>query len=193
MRRAFDEISDDEWENHTFKPSKVLKRTNLPSPPPIESFAYQPHASGSTGSYDSPVNLDDEGEGDVNTMHSPHGCGSRGRRFVVDDDSDVEEVVEVRPVAPDDEEISWSEDDADIVEAETANLQEDLEVEEVDVVGRALRKCGKISSALREELYGSSISNYDRYAEVEASSCKIVTQVPASTFAEFSGQPFRWH
>ncbi|KAG6504516.1 hypothetical protein ZIOFF_036850 [Zingiber officinale] len=180
MRRAFDEISDDEWENHTFKPSKVLKRTNLPSLPPIESFAYQPHAPGGTGSHDSPVNLDDEdedvGDGDVKVTRSPHGCGSRGRRFVVDDDSDVDEVVEVRPAAPDDEEISWSEDEADVVEEEATNLQEDLEVEEVDVVGRALRKCGKISSALREELYGSSISNCDRYAEVEASSCRIVTQ-----------------
>ena len=53
----------------------------------------------------------------------------------------------------------------------------DEEVEESDVIGKALQKCGKISEELRSELYGSSVPVCDRYAEVEASSVRIVTQV----------------
>ena len=42
MKRVFEEISDDEWENHShsFKPSRVLNTTANPTPPAIESFAY---------------------------------------------------------------------------------------------------------------------------------------------------------
>lgn len=53
---------------------------------------------------------------------------------------------------------------------------EEEEEEEDDVVGKALHKCAKISTELKRELYGSSRTACDRYAEVEASSVRIVTQ-----------------
>lgn len=188
MKRAFDEISDDEWERHTFRPSRVLKRTKTPSPPPIESFAYRPKALGgysssnATGSFESPVNLDDDDEeenAELKVVRPPQG-GGRGRRFVVDEDSEAGnavEVLEVRSTMADDEEISWTdEDDVEALSEEAVVTAEEEEVEEVDVVGKALQKCAKISLALRRELYGSSVSNCDRYAEVEAFSSRIVTQ-----------------
>ncbi|RRT34601.1 hypothetical protein B296_00058265 [Ensete ventricosum] len=192
MKRAFDEISDDEWERHTFRPSRVLKGTKSPSPPPIETFAYRPKALGgysssnATGSFESPVNLDDDDEeedAELKVVRPPQGSG-RGRRFVVDDDSEAGnavEVLEVRSTTADDEEISWTdEDDVQASSEEEVVKAEEEEVEEVDVVGKALQKCAKISLALRRELYGSSVSNCDRYAEVEACSSRIVTQVDYS-------------
>ncbi|WOL07232.1 protein CHROMATIN REMODELING 19 [Canna indica] len=196
MRRAFEEISDDEWDGHDFRPSRVLKRAKDPSPPPIESFAYggppgrfsTSNGNGSLGSPvnldDSPINLDDDDEDDeeeVKVARAPQGGGSgRGRRFVVDEDSDVEDAaehLEVPSVAADDEEISWTDEEEEVgVWEDEEVVKEEKQVEEVDVVGRALQKCGKISASLRQELYGSSVSNCDRYAEVEASSCRIVTQ-----------------
>ncbi|CAD6259969.1 unnamed protein product [Miscanthus lutarioriparius] len=63
MHRAFEEISDDEWSNHTFKPSRVLKRPNQrPSqpPPPIDSFAYNPKAGSAVGTSTATVVLSDD-------------------------------------------------------------------------------------------------------------------------------------
>lgn len=82
----------------------------------------------------------------------------RGRKFVVDEDSDCE-VVQVKE--------------------EEKEEEEEIEqmVEEEDVVGKALQNCAKISAELRRELYGSASTVCDRYSEVEASSVRIVTQV----------------
>lgn len=50
--------------------------------------------------------------------------------------------------------------------------------DEKDVVGKALEKCSKISAELRKDLYGSNVAtdSCDRYAEVDGSSVRIVTQ-----------------
>lgn len=79
---------------------------------------------------------------------------TRGRRFVVEDeDSDGD----------------W---------ADLESTSEVEEVEDDDVVGKALHKCAKISADLKRELHGSSAPTAgDRYAEVDASSVRIVTQV----------------
>ncbi|KAI0513701.1 hypothetical protein KFK09_009731 [Dendrobium nobile] len=184
MRRAFDEISDEEWENHSFNPSKVLKKGMTSSPPSIESFAYRPQQNaflhqngiGSTNV----VNLDDDDEDEDEEVGKRNGLpatratrNSRGRRYVVDEDSDPEgwdDVIEVQSVEKDDdEEFSFGSE-------EEEEEEEKWEDKEFDVVGRALHKCSKISADLRRELYGSSVSACDRYAEVEASSIRIVTQ-----------------
>ncbi|KAB1206350.1 hypothetical protein CJ030_MR7G018880 [Morella rubra] len=81
---------------------------------------------------------------------------NRGRRFVVDDeesDGDVKEVHEVK----------------------SSDAEEEDEDDE-DLVGKALQKCAKISAELKGELFGSSRTVCDRYAEVEASTLRIVTQ-----------------
>lgn len=158
MKRDFAEISDDEWDNHSFKLSRGLKKSQG-APPPIESFSYRsenPQVSPedvSDGSSDDCVeikeNLEDD---DAEVVAAP---ASRGRRFVVDEDSD--------------------DDYAEVVEVKSGTEEE--QVEEDDVVGKALQKCAKISAELRRELYGSSVTACDRYAEVESSSVRIVTQV----------------
>ena len=160
MKRDFTEISDEEWENHSFKLSRGLKKSEG-VPPPIESFSYRPdnpQASVediSDGSSDDCVEIkEDLEDDDAEAVAAPV---SRGRRFVVDEDSD--------------------EDFAEVVEVKSGTEEEEEEVEEDDVVGKALQKCAKISAELRRELYGSSVTACDRYAEVESSSVRIVTQV----------------
>ncbi|KAL2906930.1 Protein CHROMATIN REMODELING 19 [Bienertia sinuspersici] len=195
MKRTFDEISDEEWENHTFKPSKVINSSSS-SKPPIESFAFSSRSA--------PIDLTDDGDEDY--VPSPEdddgnddledhdadvaassGRGfSRGRRFVVDDDDDededggidddddLQEVVELKSEAEEDEEeemLSLSDTD------EEDDDDEVLEKEEEDVVGRALQKCSKISAELRKDLYGSSSVDCHRYAEVESSAVRMVNQV----------------
>ncbi|KAL6882644.1 hypothetical protein ACP4OV_011334 [Aristida adscensionis] len=68
MRRAFEEISDDEWSHHAFKPSRVLKRPNRSAqpPPPIDSFRYDPKASSSAaaGTRTATVVLSDDDDDD---------------------------------------------------------------------------------------------------------------------------------
>lgn len=177
MKRVFDEISDDEWENHRFRTSRVFKKLDCPRPP-IESFAYQPGKckppEEQTGvcSAGRAFNLEDEEE-EVAVVRPAQG-GGRVRRFVVDEDSDVEvppEVVEIRSTEEDDEDFTFGGDEPE---------EEDGEGEGEDLVGKALQKCGKISAALRQELYGSSVSSCERYAEVDASAARIVTQVRIS-------------
>ncbi|KAK2970136.1 hypothetical protein RJ640_004081 [Escallonia rubra] len=149
MKRVFDEISDKEWSNHNFKPSRAL-------PPPIESFACtststSPKPPGSDSDcveivpnlkQHYPENLEDDDVGEAPVQVN------RGRRFVVDDNEDEEsgdeglvEVIEVKS----EEESDWGgfEDDDDVLEKD-------------DILGKALQKCGKISAELRKELYGSS-------------------------------------
>ncbi|KAG5531939.1 hypothetical protein RHGRI_026520 [Rhododendron griersonianum] len=177
MKRPYVEISDDEWENHSsFDPSRVLKKpSNPPPPPPIESFAFRSSStfqSVSSSSSDDSLfaqvenfdgNLvDDDLEDD--DAEGPPPPTLRGRKFVVDEDSD-----------------------GDFNEVELVRVEEEEEIEEMveesDVVGKALQNCAKISAELRSELYGSgaAAAAYDRYSEVEASSVRIVTQEDVDT------------
>uniref|UniRef100_A0A0E0H4G3 Uncharacterized protein n=4 Tax=Oryza TaxID=4527 RepID=A0A0E0H4G3_ORYNI len=102
------------------------------------------------------------------------------RRFVIKDDDDSDGDVGASEVdgveAEEDDGVNWSEleneDDEDGDYGETK-----VEVEEGDVVGKALRKCARISADLRQELYGSSTRNCESYAEIDDSSVRIVTQV----------------
>ncbi|KAK9117982.1 hypothetical protein Scep_016075 [Stephania cephalantha] len=181
MKRFIEEISDDEWENHSFKPSRVLKREPSPSepspqppPPAIESFSYRSSNRENSKKIDVDfVEIEDSLEDDdvVDAAEARKSTGnSRSRRFVFDDESDedFEEVSEVRSKAylEDTELIEFDEDLGVVV----------VEVEEDDVVGKALQKCAKISAELKKEIYGSSTASFDRYAEVEGSSVRIVTQ-----------------
>lgn len=157
MKPELYEISDDEWENHSFKPSRILKRPRSSSPPPpIESFAYNPQASSDDD--DDCVEITRESATFPESLHELDDAdggaqppASRGRRFIIDDDDDEDE-----------------EDGGDV---------ELCEVEEEDVVGRALQKCARISAELKGELFGSTGTACERYSEVESSSVRIVTQV----------------
>ncbi|CAL1380659.1 unnamed protein product [Linum trigynum] len=200
MKRDFDEISDDEWVNHSFKPSRVLKSTpsskspsDLPSsPPPIESFAFgtktqQLLASGSSSSDDCVIitqpkpSIHADLEDDDVEQHNdrPVSLGNRARRFIIDDDDDEQpaaqmlregnrELTEVYDVK------SCSDDDLELELEEDAELE--LELEDDDVIGKALQKCAKIAAELRKDLYGSTAVCCDRYAEVDSSTVRIVTQ-----------------
>uniref|UniRef100_A0A0A0KQW9 Uncharacterized protein n=1 Tax=Cucumis sativus TaxID=3659 RepID=A0A0A0KQW9_CUCSA len=174
MKRVFEEISDEEWSNHSFKPSRVFTKpqTEPSIPPPIESFAYRPHqlyisdessddcvvVMESSKNYEE--NLEDE-DVEVEGVKSTTAV-SRGRRFVVDDEDDESEreLTEV----------------CDVKSTSEEELEEGREDDD-DVVGKALQKCAKLSAELKRELYGSSVSASERYSEVESSSVRIVTQV----------------
>ncbi|XP_075657940.1 protein CHROMATIN REMODELING 19 [Castanea sativa] len=177
MKRVFEEISDDEWENHShsFKPSRVLNTTTTtanPNPPAIESFAYG--SSKQNPKEDIVFDLEDDDE-DVAEPARPS-LANRGRRFVVEDeesdgdgeggdkDADIAQVYDVKS----------SDEEENVEEEEEAEAEE--EEEEEDVVAKALQKCAKISAELKRDLYGSSVTACDRYAEVESSSVRIVTQ-----------------
>ncbi|WVZ86747.1 hypothetical protein U9M48_033483 [Paspalum notatum var. saurae] len=113
-----------------------------------------------------------------------------GRRFVIgsDDDSDVPVADGVEDVE-DDDGVNWSELENE-EEEEDNNREKSVHVEhEGDVVGMALRKCSRISTDLRLELYGSSTRNCESYTETDASNCRIVTQdhVDAACASEKSG------
>lgn len=197
MKRVFDEISDEEWENYTFNPSKVFKKGRTSPPPSIESFAYRPQSNtisnqngiGSTNVVNLEDDEDEEKAEEEEEEALPVTWATRsngGRRYVVDEDSDPEgwdDVIEVRSMEKEDEEeFSFGSEE----EGEEGEIWED---KEFDVVGKALHKCAKISADLRGELYGSSVSACDRYAEVEASSVRIVTQedIDESCASEDSG------
>ncbi|KAL9241724.1 hypothetical protein vseg_015800 [Gypsophila vaccaria] len=235
MKRQFDEISDEEWDNHTFAPSKFLNTTT--PPPPIESFAFNGRRStgkamieisdddddggscrrrnaaengGDGGGYRRRKEADDadedflpeedeEEEEDVVELSDDEDLEDEdlededvgdvrrsfraGRRFVVDDDDDddaaeevEDDVVEVN-LEENEADFDSFDDDDDDDDDEEEDDDKVVERKEKDVVGRALRKCAKISAELRKELYGSStVSNCDRYSEVESSSVRIVTQ-----------------
>ncbi|XP_051218599.1 protein CHROMATIN REMODELING 19 [Lolium perenne] len=105
-----------------------------------------------------------------------------GRRFVVeeDDDSDGSVPAGVVQVGDDGEDdgVNWSELENDDDEDGDYSGQKSGKAEEVegDVVGKALRRCSRISFDLRRELYGSSTRNCESYAETDASTVRIVTQ-----------------
>lgn len=179
MKRDYCEISDDEWpEDNSFNPSRVLK-LNKPSspPPPIESFAYSKSNNHDTSKPSNFVelvdssseeigvrnvteNLEDDDAEIVSTVNQT--TTSRGRRrFVVDDE---------------DEGLNSNIDEQDIEVFEEIDAFEESE-EDDDVVGKALQKCGKISTELKRELFGTAAAKFDSYAQVEeASSLRIVTQ-----------------
>ncbi|ESQ33096.1 hypothetical protein EUTSA_v10003689mg [Eutrema salsugineum] len=194
MKRDFDEISEEEWSQHSFNPSRVLKRPRTPKKtrpanpsPPIESFAYR-RPSTATGreesnSSDDCVELEDLGESDTEVKVV------NGEDLLLDDE-EVEEEEEAKVVTRparagrrfviEDEDAS--EDDFDD-EVDISSSEDELgggrgRVEDEDVVGKALQKCAKISADLRKELYGSSsvATTCDRYSEVETSTVRIVTQ-----------------
>lgn len=208
MRRAFEEISDDEWDHHTFNPRLVLKKKSKPAtpPPPIESFTYRPKALPQNGapssSFPGTINIDDsddsdfkqeeieEEEEEVFKPSRPKRNVMR-RKFVMEEDSDENEVFDIRSTEGDGngDEVNWSEleneddDDVDVEMEMLTTRKSAVQEREVDLVGRALQKCAKISAALRQELYGSTSRDCDRYAEIDASSCRIVTQVKSECSA----------
>ena len=163
MKRVFDEISDEEWENHKFATSRVFRQ------PSIESFAYVPVKRKETDQTVFDLEEDEEDEEAVVVRATQR--GGRTRRFVVDEDSDVEaspEVVEIRSTGEEDEDFELS---AGVASEEGGDCKE------TDLVGIALQKCGEISASLKQELYGSSVTSCESYAEVDSSAARIVTQV----------------
>lgn len=188
MKRGFEsiEISDDEWSNHDFDSSRILnKPSSKTPPPPIESFAFRggsgqgrtPSTSKPSFAYSSDSsdgveiindgaqhaleNLEDDdfGEAPSTTIEN------RGRRFVIDDDDD-DDVVGDEAI-----DLGGGEDG----DSEDLGFGEEADRGD-DIVGKALQKCAKLSTELRRELYGSSSTDAcDRYAEVESSSVRIVT------------------
>ncbi|PWA95485.1 Helicase, C-terminal [Artemisia annua] len=176
MKRGFEsiEISDDEWSNHDFNSSRILnsnsnstsKTQTLPS---IESFAFTKPSSLSSSSSSDCVEIAPENLEDDDFAEAPStSAASRGRRFVVDDEEDEVEV-------EDDGAIDLDEYESDDYELGFGGDEKD---EEEDVVGKALEKCSKISAELRKDLYGWNVASdaCDRYAEVDGSSVRIVTQ-----------------
>ncbi|CAN6249754.1 unnamed protein product [Urochloa humidicola] len=114
-----------------------------------------------------------------------------GRRFMIGDDDDSDAPAADGAVdVEDDDGVNWSELENE-VEDEENNGGRSVHVEERegDVVGMALRKCSRISADLRQELFGSSARNIESYAEIDASTCRIVTQedVDAACTSENSG------
>ncbi|KAH0858280.1 hypothetical protein HID58_086541 [Brassica napus] len=203
MKRDFDEISEEEWQQHSFNPSRVLKQprapktttTRTPPPrrqqpnpsPPIESFAYR-RPSKAIESDEDCVVVEDSGSGESD---SDVKIVNGGDDLLLDDEEEEEEakVVVVRRARVgrrfviEDEE--GSEEDEVEVEVEEVSSSEGEDGGggdgDEDVVGKALQKCAKISADLRKELYGSSsgVTTCDRYSEVESSTVRIVTQVPS--------------
>lgn len=174
MKPDLYEISDDEWENHSFKPSRVLKRprtSSPPSPPPIESFAYtskvdvlSENDSDCVEIAPSDANfLDDLEDADVDASGGGYAAASRGRRFIIDDEDEDAEENGGR--------------DGRVSELYEVEEEEVEELNENDVVGRALHKCARISAELKGELFGSTGTACERYSEAESSSVRIVTQV----------------
>lgn len=175
MKRSLDhfEISDDEWEEHSssFKPSRVLKKSRTPTPPAIESFAY-----GASQKRQVSVSLSDDDDCvEIKNHLEDDDCVE-----IKNELEEEEEEEEVRPVTRGRRFVIEDEDsDGDWADLESTSEEEEVEeVEDDDVVGKALQKCAKISADLKRELHGSSAPTAsDRYAEVDASSVRIVTQV----------------
>jgi len=106
MKRAFDEISDDEWGDATVKLDRAIKRPvheyhisngnglikEVKVLPPLESFAFK---SKSKGVIATPQRLDHPLEDDDFQVTKCRPIGSRGRRFVVDkSDEEFETIIE---------------------------------------------------------------------------------------------------
>lgn len=173
MKRDFDEISEEEWSRYSFNTSRVFKRTQqaeTPKPPPIETFAFTKSQKREESSSDDCFeiqNLENTDLEDDDAVLEDEGVeevrANRGRRFVVEDEDDNEDASG-----------GAFGGDAQVYEVKSSEDEEELDDE--DVVGKALQKCAKISADLRRELYGSSVASCERYAEVDSSSVRIVTQ-----------------
>lgn len=182
MKRVFEEISDDEWENHSFKPSRVFNnKPQIDRPPSIESFAFK---SSSSSSKQQPVVVvsDEEESSDFDCIEI------KNETNLEDDDFDEVDVDQLRPtvnrgrrfVVDDGEDESEENSDGEFADVfEVGDEEDEKVVEDDDVVVKALQKCGKISAELKRDLYGSNVAAEacDRYAEVESSVVRIVTQV----------------
>ncbi|TQD87248.1 hypothetical protein C1H46_027210 [Malus baccata] len=177
-----------DWEDHSsaLKPSRVLKKSRTPRPPPIESFAIR------LASKPQRLSHDDE-DSDSDCVEIKHELDDDDFDCVVIknelEDDDADEVLEARPVNRGRRFMVEDEDsDGDWANIESTSEEEEEEVEELeddDVVGKALQKCAKISTDLRNDLHGSSAPAVsDQYAEVEAAPVRIVNQVPFLTFTE---------
>eukprot|EP01018_Ginkgo_biloba_P031451 Gb_18893 [translate_table: standard] len=206
MKRPFDELSDDEWEGTSVKLSRAIKRpaynANDPSSngksqkrpdkalPPLESFAFIPKGNNARTT---PQRIDTSLEDDDFQLTKGRSNGGRGRRFIVDEDSDEEFeplIAKQRNVpcvssnedgpVPNSSRNEECFDEDELVEIDSTLEGGIEEPAEDDVVGNALQKCGQIAATLREELYGSGSSTNsiccNRYAEVDASAARIVTQ-----------------
>ncbi|KAM2938437.1 hypothetical protein FF1_038226 [Malus domestica] len=97
------------------------------------------------------------------------------------EDDDADEVLEARLINCGPRFVVEDEDsDGDWANIESTSEEKEEEVEgleDVDVVGKALRKCAKISMYLRNELHGNSTPAVsDRYTEVEVVIVRIVNQ-----------------
>ncbi|CAA7037933.1 unnamed protein product [Microthlaspi erraticum] len=196
MKRDFDEISEEEWSQHSFNASRVLKRPRAPTrtrpanpSPPIESFAFRRPSKAavagggreeeSNSSSDDCVEVEDLGESDSEVKVV------NGDDLLLEDEEDAKVVVRAaragrRFVIEDDEASEDEFDDDDEVALSSSDDEGGKGGRgggEEDVVGKALQKCAKISADLRKELYGSSSGvTCDRYSEVETSTVRIVTQ-----------------
>lgn len=193
MKRPFHEISDEEWDQVEFNPSKFLNKpsskTLTPPPPPIESFTYKPSSLSLDDADDDCVDITDKvykeslEDDDFDEAPKSKAPPRAGRRFVIEDDDDDDWTADVAVERKDKEVIELGDDDDEFEfeveddEDEENELGFGDEGNEIDVVDKALFKCGKISEELKRELYGTSNVACERYAEVESSSVRIVTQV----------------
>ncbi|TVU14875.1 hypothetical protein EJB05_38371 [Eragrostis curvula] len=120
---------------------------------------------------------------DYQDPRPPQSHRTTGRRFVIGDDDDSDVAVAAGAAnGSDDDGVNWSELEDEFGEDQEYNGERIVhdEEDEGDVVGMALRKCSRISADLRQEL-GSSARNFDSYAEIDASTCRIVTQHVTAT------------
>ncbi|CAH8383388.1 unnamed protein product [Eruca vesicaria subsp. sativa] len=195
MKRDFDEISEEEWSQHSFNASRVLKQPRPPKTtprqqqtrknpsPPIESFAFRrPSKAIEIEDDDEDCVVVEDSESDSDSDVKIVNGGGGGGDLVLDDD---EEVVMVRRARVgrrfviEDEEASEEEEEDEVSSSEEeGGGGRGGDGDDEDVVGKALQKCAKISADLRKELYGSSsgVTTCDRYSEVETSTVRIVTQ-----------------
>ncbi|KAL2541332.1 Protein CHROMATIN REMODELING 19 [Abeliophyllum distichum] len=168
--REFIEVSDDEWSLHSdsFKPSRVLNppQSNLP---PIESFTYTNNNS----------SISNNSGSNKNQNYNPNCINDS---ICILDSSSSEEgnqnvAMEADNLEDEDAYLEFGLDDFDDGSDFSGFEEEEENLEEDDVIKKALRKCGKISAELKKELYGTSAAQFDHYSEVEeASAVKIVTQ-----------------
>ncbi|KFK33420.1 hypothetical protein AALP_AA5G010400 [Arabis alpina] len=193
MKRDFDEISEEEWSQHSFNASRVLKQPRNPKKtrnpatnpsPSIESFAFRRPSRmviDSDDDDDDCVEVEDlvDSDSEVKDLlledeeEEPKvmvRAARVSRRFVIEDEEGSDDDDD------DDDEVSASEDEFGGGGGGRGRRRGGEEEE--DVVGKALQKCAKISADLRKELYGSSsgVTTCDRYSEVETSTVRIVTQ-----------------
>lgn len=161
--------------------------------PPLDSFAFQSKPKRTAAIQD----LDEDGA----TVGHPT-KKRKLRRYIVSDDSSDEDFdpvlckeTEAHGKAPefssrrgqnqngwsleDDEAIArvlQEEEEFAIIGSEAQTQENESPMTEVDLIGNALQKCDEVAALLRRELNIGSSSDNDRYAEVDASAAKVVSQ-----------------